>query len=114
MTRPAAWSRARSVDQDHPGLHRLDAGARDQAAGLVIEQQVDRDHVAFVDELVELDKLDALKLLWRAVPGDHAHAAAERNARDFRGDAAKTDQAERLAGELHAVLAQPVAGAHLT
>ena len=52
-------------------------------------------------------------LLRRPVPGDHAHAAAERDARDFGGDAAKADQAERLAGELHAVVAQPVAGAHL-
>jgi hypothetical protein len=51
--------------------------------------------------------------LWRPVPGQHAHAAAERDARDFGGDAAKPDQAQRLAGQLDAVLAQPVAGAHL-
>ena len=62
---------------------------------------------------VELDELDARMLLRRPVPGDHLHAAAERDARDFRGDAAEADQAERLAGQLHAVLAQPVAGAHL-
>ena len=34
-----------------------------------------------------------------------------RDPRHFRGDAAIADQAERLAGELHAVVAQPVAGA---
>ena len=49
----------------------------------------------------------------RPIPGDHAHAAAGGDPRDFGGDAAEADQAERLAGELHAVLAQPVAGAHL-
>ena len=52
-------------------------------------------------------------LLGRPVPGDDAHAAAERDARDFGGDAAEADQAQRLAGQLHAVVAQPVAGAHL-
>ena len=41
------------------------------------------------------------------------HAAAKCDARNFRSDAAETDQAERLAGQLHAVFAQPVAGAHL-
>ena len=49
--------------------------------------------------------------LRRPVPGDHAHAAAERNTRDLGRDAAEADQAERLAGQLHAVVAQPVAGA---
>ena len=62
---------------------------------------------------VQIDELDTPMVLRRTVPGDHAHAAAERDARHFRGDAAKADQAERLAGQLHAVLAQPVAGAHL-
>ena len=50
-------------------------------------------------------------LLRRPVPGDHAHAAAERDARRLGGDAAEADQAKRLAGQLHAVVAQPVAGA---
>ena len=49
--------------------------------------------------------------LRRPVPGDDAHAGAERDARHFSGDAAEADQAERLAGQLHAVVAQPVAGA---
>ncbi len=66
-----------------------------------------------VSSVVEVDEFDARMVLRRPVPGDHLHAGAERNARDFRGDAAEADQAERLAGELHAVVAQPVAGAHL-
>ena len=61
---------------------------------------------------IDVDEFDAGMFLRRPVPGDHAHAAALCDARDFRGDAAKADQAQRLAGQLHAVLAQPVAGAH--
>ena len=65
------------------------------------------------EQRVEIDELDARIGLRRPVPGNHAHAAAERDAGDFGGDAAKTDQAERLAGQLHGIFAQPVAGAHL-
>ena len=96
-----------------PGFIASMQARRDQAAGLVVEQQMDRDHVALGQQFVELDELDLRMLLRRPVPGDHAHAAAERDARDFGGDAAEADQAERLAGELHAIVAQPVAGAHL-
>ena len=72
-----------------------------------------RDDVALRQQRVDIHEVDAGMALGRPVPGDHAHAAAERDARHFRGDAAEADQAERLAGQLHAVLAQPVAGAHL-
>ena len=69
--------------------------------------------MAVGEQLFEADELDARIGLGRPVPGDHLHAAAKRNARDFGGDAAEPDQAERLAGQLHRVFAEPVAGAHL-
>jgi hypothetical protein len=74
---------------------------------------MDRDHVALGQQLIQLDEFDLRMFFRRPVPGDHAHAAAERDPRDFCGDAAEADQAERLAGQLHGILAQPVAGAHL-
>ena len=67
--------------------------------------------VALGQQFVEIDEFDLRMFLRRPVPGDDAHAAAERDARDFGGDAAEADQAQRLAGQLHAVVAQPVAGA---
>ena len=57
---------------------------------------------------VEPDELDARRLFRRAVPGEHAHAAAMGDARDLRGDAAEAEQADRLAGELHAFAADPL------
>ncbi len=47
-----------------------------------------------------------------AVPGDHLHADAARDARDLAADAAEPDHAERLADELHAFERLPGAGAH--
>src|SRR5580692_6037973 len=72
-----------------------------------------RDDVALGEQFVQRGEIDAGEILRRSVPGDHTHAAAERDPGDFAGDAAEADQAQRLAGQLHAVLAQPVAGAHL-
>ena len=65
---------ARGVDEDDAGLHRLDAGARDQAARLVVQQQMDRNDVALGQQFVEIDELDFRMLLRRTVPGNDAHA----------------------------------------
>ena len=59
-------------------------------------------------QILEVGEVDAGMILRRPVPGDHSHAAAERDARHFGGDAAKSDQPKRFACQLHAVLARPV------
>jgi hypothetical protein len=48
----------------------------------------------------------------RPVPNDHAHAATERDARDFHRDSGKANQTECFTGELHAVLTRPFTSAH--
>ena len=75
---------ARGVDQDRAWLHRLEAGARHHSAGLVVEQQVDRDHVAFGQQFLVFDEFDLRKFLRRPIPGDHAHAAAESRSAPLR------------------------------
>src|SRR5689334_13876145 len=49
-----------------------------------------------------------------AIPADHRHAHALADAGDFAADAAKSDYAQRLAEQLHALVGRPYAGAHLT
>ena len=51
--------------------------------------------------------------LWRPVPGQHLHARSKRDAGGLCGNAAEAKQADGLAGQFHALVAQPVAGAHL-
>ncbi len=72
-----------------------------------------RDHIALRQQRLEGHEFHARVALRRPVPGDHFHAAAAGDARHLGRDAAETDQPQRLAGQLHAVLAQPIAGAHL-
>jgi hypothetical protein len=59
--------------------------------------------MAFGEQPLQRHELDAGMRLRRPVPRQHLHAAAGRDPRDFRGDAAKADQAERLAGQFDAV-----------
>ena len=86
--------------------------ALDDAARLVVEREMERDHVGACQQRVELDQRHAGVRARRAVPGDHLHADAARDARDLAADAAEPDQAERLAVKLHAFKRLPGAGAH--
>src|ERR1700733_12470411 len=104
---------ARGVDEDDARLHRRDPLCREEAACVVVQQEMQRDDIALRQQWFDVDEIDAGISLGRPVPGQHAQAAAERDARHLRGDAAKADQAQGLAGQLHSVFAQPVAGAHL-
>ena len=84
----------------------------DEAARLVVEREMERDHVGARQQIVERDQRYALVGSRRAVPGDHLHADAARDAGDLAADAAEPDQAERLALELHAFERVPDAAAH--
>jgi len=74
------------------------------------------DEVGALEEIVELDLLDAdiLGALRRQerIERDHAHAQAQRAVGDDRTDIAATDDAEHLAGDLdaHEAVLLPFAG----
>jgi hypothetical protein len=86
--------------------------ARDEAFGLVGQQQVQREHVAVGEHPFEREEFDARMGPRAAVPGDDLHAGAKRDAGDLTGDGAETDEPQRFAGELDALDTQPLTGAH--
>ena len=95
----------------------LSARGVDDVAGLVGERRVQRDEIGALEQLVELDLLDAeidraLRRQERIV-GDHLHLQAERAVGDDRADIAAADDAERLAEDLdaHELVLLPLAGA---
>ena len=51
-----------------------------------------RDHVALRQQRVDGDEFDSGMPLRASVPGQHAQAAAQCDARDLRGDAAEAYQ----------------------
>ena len=87
------------------GLHPRDARLVEEAAGLVVEREVERDDVGVLQQVVELDHRDRRAGRAGAVPGDHLHAHALGDARHLGADAAEPDDAERLAEHLHAFAA---------
>ena len=93
------------------GLHPRDARLVEEAAGLVVEREIERDDVGLCQQRVELDQRHAGVRPRRAVPGDHLHAHALGDARHLGADAAEPDDAERLAEHLHAFERLPGAGA---
>src|SRR5262249_10615922 len=99
--------------QNGAWLHAGDALRINDAARLVIERQVERYHVGACEQRVEIDQRHARVRSRGAVPGDHLHADAARNARDLAADAAKPNDAERLVEELHALAWHPQATARV-
>ena len=95
---------ARGVDQPRPLLHLADRLRADHATRLVVQRQVERDEVGAGEHALERVRLDAG--LPEAiggderVVGDHVHLQPERAPRDLLADAAETEDAERLLGEL--------------
>ena len=98
--------------EDHAALHARNACAVDDAAGFVVQREIERDHVGARQQLVELDDRAGRVVPPGAVPGDHLHADAARDAHDLAADAAEPDHAQRLALQLHAFERAPGAGAH--
>ena len=103
---------ARGIDQDRARFHPRDAAGVDDAAGAVVEGEMQRDHVGPRQQGVELDQRHARVRARAAVPGDHLHADAARDPHHLAADAAEPDHAEHLSGELHAFERLPGAGAH--
>ena len=100
--------------------------ARDEAFGLVGQQQMQREHVAVSEHPFEREEFDARMGPRAAVPGDDLHAGAKRDAGDLIGNGAETDEPQRFAGELDAldthwpariprsIRAKPLAEAHIS
>ena len=103
---------ARGVHQHRAGPQLRQPLGAEEAARLVGQQQMHRQHVASGKQRVQIDERHARRGLRRAVPGDHPHARAHRDPRHLGGDAAEAEQAERLAGEFHALGADPFAAPH--
>ena len=107
---------ARTIDDAHALLGLGQSRRVDDVLGLVGQRRVQRDEVGALEEIVELDLLDA------DIPGalrrqerierDHLHAQAERAIGDDRTDIAAADDAERLGGDLdaHEAVLLPLAG----
>ena len=74
-----------------------------------LSDEMQRDHVGAREQFVELHQRVAG--MRRAIPGDHLHAEPAPHARNFAADAAEPDDAQRLAGKLHAFARNPAAGA---
>src|SRR5206468_10420202 len=89
-----------------------DARGIDDAARLVVEREVERNDVGARKERIEVDERHPRIRPRRAVPGDHLHADAARDARDLAADAAEANDAKRLAIKLHAFERAPLAGAY--
>src|SRR5262245_31875575 len=103
---------ARGVDQDHAAFHAGDARGIDDAARLVVEREIERNDIGTRQQGIEVDERHAIVRAWRPVPGDHLHANAACDPRNLAADAAESNDAERLAIELHAFERAPMAGAH--
>src|SRR6202165_872795 len=63
------------VDEDDTRPQCRDALAREKTAGFVVQQQMQRDHVAWDEACIQLDEADAVKTLRRPVPGGQEHYA---------------------------------------
>ena len=104
---------ARGVDEQRTGLHARDALAAQEAARLVVEHEVERNHVGAGEQRVDVDQRAGRVAPRRAVIGDDLHAEALGHARHFGADAAEADDAERLAEQLDTLLRRPLAAAHV-
>ena len=124
MAQPAAAERgdqglfvderpARGIDQDRARLHASKPSGVEQAARLIVEDKVQRNHVGACQQRVEINQRNLCPGSGRSIPGDHLHADPCADARDLASDPAEADNAERLAGELHAFGRLPGPGAHL-
>ena len=95
---------ARGVDDAHAVAHLRDRVRVDRIARLVVQRQVQGQEIGLREHLVELRALDpelakALDADERVVCHD-LHLQPRRAARDLAPDAAETEDAERLVGEL--------------
>ena len=83
----------RTVDDPHARLHPRELRLVDEVPRVLTERGVDRDEVRPLEQIVELDALDAQALggLTRqiGIVGDHLQAETERPARDLGADPAE-------------------------
>ena len=107
---------AGAVDDAHALLHLRDRRRVDDVPGLLGQRRVQRDEIGALEQIVELDLLDAdvLGALRRQerIERDHLHAQAERAVGDDGADIAAADHAQRLGGDLdaHEAVLLPLAG----
>ena len=100
---------SRAIDDDDAGLHRVDAFGVDHVLGLRRRGDVQGDEVALCEEFGDVgDVLDVLVEEQCAVHAEvgviaeDVHAQLDRRVGDESADRAKSDDAQRLAGDLAA------------
>ena len=107
---------AGAIDDAHAVLHLGDRRRVDDVLGLLGERRVQGDEVGALEQLVEIDLLDAElqgALVGEiGVVGDDAHLQPDGALGDDRADIAAADDAERLGGDLdaHEAVLLPLAG----
>ena len=97
----AVDQRAARGIQDKDALFHLGEGVAVQDVPRVRRQRaVQRDHVAFPEQRVELDVIEPAVLCGELVVGEHAHAKRLRQPAGSLADAAKSNDSHRLAVQL--------------
>ena len=101
------------VDDDRAILHLRDPGRVDHVTGRIIQRHVQGNDVRCAQQIVQLHALDAMLgregLVKIRVVGHDIHLERLGTHRQTLADRAHADDAERLAGQLHALAARPFA-----
>ena len=95
---------ARGVDENHARLHARELRRPRNPRVLVVEREMQRDHVGARQEFVKLDQRFA-RLAGVRFQAITSMPRPRPDAQDFAADAAEPDDAERLAAKLHAFAA---------
>jgi len=101
----------RRIDEDRARLHARHLSRPEKSVGVVVEREVQRNHVGANKQFVERDQSFAGAR--RAIPRNDLHPQPAADAQNLAADTAQPDDAEGLAKELHAFARRPGAGTDL-